>query len=94
MNLLLCQYQTGAYGITLTRADYCIFFSQSWDLELRWQASDRLHRIGQDKCVIEVDIVAENTIDQAIAEACRRKQQWANQFDRATLQKLTQGRGI
>ena len=43
--------QTGGRGITLTEANVIIYYSNSYDLELRIQSEDRIHRIGQnDKC--------------------------------------------
>ena len=42
---------TGGYGLTLTSASYVVYFSNSYNLEVREQSEDRAHRIGQDKNV-------------------------------------------
>ena len=41
--------RTGGYGLTLTAADTVVYFSNSFDLEVRLQSEDRAHRIGQTR---------------------------------------------
>ena len=64
---------TGGYGITLTAANTVIYYSNGYDLEKRLQSEDRAHRIGQKKPVTYVDIIAEDTIDDKIVDALRKK---------------------
>ena len=64
---------TGGYGITLTAANTVIYYSNGYDLEKRLQSEDRAHRIGQKKPVTYVDINAEDTVDEKIVEALRKK---------------------
>jgi len=65
--------QTGGYGITLTKANTVVYFSNGYDLEKRLQSEDRAHRIGQKKKVTYVDLIAEGTVDEKIVEALRSK---------------------
>jgi len=65
--------QTGGYGITLTAASTVIYYSNGYDLEKRLQSEDRAHRIGQKKSVTYIDLIAENTIDEKIVKALRKK---------------------
>ena len=65
--------QTGGYGITLTAANNMIYYSNGYDLEKRLQSEDRAHRIGQNKSVTYVDLVAPKTIDEKIRKALRKK---------------------
>ena len=65
--------QTGGYGITLTAASNMIYYSNGYDLEKRLQSQDRIHRIGQKKPVTYVDIIAEDTVDNKIVKALRKK---------------------
>ena len=65
--------QTAGYGITLTAAGTVVYFSNGYDLEKRLQSEDRAHRIGQKKPVTYVDIIAEDTIDDKIVDALRKK---------------------
>jgi SNF2 family DNA or RNA helicase len=64
---------TGGYGITLTAANTVIYYSNGYDLEKRLQSEDRAHRIGQKKSVTYVDIMADDTVDEKIVKALRRK---------------------
>ena len=65
--------QTGGYGITLTQAHTVIYYSNSYDLEKRFQSEDRAHRIGQKKTVTYIDLIAEDTVDEKIVKALRDK---------------------
>ena len=67
------QPKTGGYGITLTAANTVIYFSNSYDLEIRLQSEDRAHRISQSNKVTYVDLVAPDTIDEKILKALRSK---------------------
>ena len=65
--------QTGGYGITLTCANTVVYYSNGYDLEKRLQSEDRAHRIGQTKSVTYVDLIAEDTVDENIVKALRKK---------------------
>jgi len=65
--------QTGGYGITLTKANTVVYFSNGYDLEKRLQSEDRAHRIGQKKNVTYIDLIAEKTVDEKIVKALRDK---------------------
>jgi SNF2 family DNA or RNA helicase len=67
------QPRTGGYGITLHAANTVIYFSNSYDLEIRLQSEDRAHRIGQKNAVTYIDLVSPNTIDEKIIKALRDK---------------------
>ena len=64
---------TGGYGLTLTKASYVVYFSNSYNLEVRQQSEDRAHRIGQSKNVLYIDLVAEKTIDELIIASLKNK---------------------
>ena len=64
---------TGGYGITLTAANTVIYYSNGYDLEKRLQSEDREHRIGQKKSVTYVDLMADDTVDEKIVKALRKK---------------------
>jgi len=67
------QPRTGGYGITLTAANTMIYYSNSYDLEIRLQSEDRAHRIGQENKVTYIDLVSPRTIDEKILKALRGK---------------------
>jgi SNF2 family DNA or RNA helicase len=64
---------TGGYGLTLTEANLMVFYANSFDLEHRLQAQDRIHRIGQRNPCTYVDLITEGTIDEKIVQALRNK---------------------
>ena len=65
--------RTGGYGLTLTASNTVIYYSNSYDLEVRMQSEDRAHRISQEKKVTYIDFIAEKTIDEKIIKSLRNK---------------------
>ena len=65
--------QTGGYGITLTAASTMIYYSNGYDLEKRQQSEARIDRIGQKFPMTYIDIMSENTVDERIVKALRKK---------------------
>jgi len=65
--------QTGGYGITLTGASTMIYYSNGYDLEKRLQSEARIDRIGQEKPMTYIDILAEDTVDEKIVKSLRKK---------------------
>jgi len=65
--------QTGGYGITLTAGNVMIYYSNGYDLEKRTQSEARINRAGQKRKMTYIDIIAENTVDEKIVEALRKK---------------------
>ena len=63
----------GGYGLTLTAARHVIYFSNSYNLEVRWQSEDRAHRHGQTGQVTIVDIIARDTIDEMVLNSLENK---------------------
>jgi SNF2 family DNA or RNA helicase len=72
--------QTGGYGITLTAASTMVYYSNGYDLEKRQQSEARIDRIGQKKNMTYVDIICEETIDEKIVKALRKKVNIATQI--------------
>jgi SNF2 family DNA or RNA helicase len=73
LRFFIGQPKTGGYGLTLTAASTMIYYSNSYDLEIRLQSEDRAHRIGQTKSVTYIDLISPKTIDEKIVEALRGK---------------------
>ena len=60
---------TGGFGLTLTACTTVIYFSNNYNLEVRKQSEDRAHRMGQKNSVTYIDIVAKDTLDEAIMKS-------------------------
>ena len=72
------QPQSGGIGLTLTAAQYAIYYSNSFDLETRLQSEDRCHRIGTTTNVTYIDLEASKTVDGRIIKALRDKKSVAD----------------
>ena len=72
--------QTGGYGITLTGASTMIYYSNGYDLDKRQQSEARIDRIGQKHPMTYIDLIAEDTIDEKIVKALRKKVNIANEI--------------
>tara|TARA_B100000900_G_scaffold415807_1_gene447292 strand:+ start:2509 stop:3915 length:1407 start_codon:yes stop_codon:yes gene_type:complete len=64
---------TGGYGLNLTEASTVIYFSNSFNLEIRQQSEDRAHRIGQENKVTYIDLIAKDTIDEFVLKSLNQK---------------------
>lgn len=80
LRFLVGHPKTGGYGLTLTAASTVIYYSNSYDLELRLQSEDRAHRIGQTNKVTYIDLISPDTVDQKIVGALRDKISIADQI--------------
>ena len=72
--------QTGGYGITLTAASTMIYYYNGYDLEKRQQSEARIDRIGQHFPMTYIDLMVEDTIDERIVKALRKKVNIASQI--------------
>lgn len=65
-DLFLISLRAGGTGLNLTAADYVIHTDPWWNPAVEDQATDRAHRIGQEKPVTVYRLVAEQTIEEKI----------------------------
>ena len=71
--LLLISLKAGGTGLNLTAADTVIHYDPWWNPAAEAQATDRTHRIGQDRPVFVYKLIAENTVEAKILELQRKK---------------------
>jgi SNF2 family DNA or RNA helicase len=64
--VLLVSLKAGGVGLNLTRADTVIHYDPWWNPAVEAQATDRAHRIGQDRHVFVYKLVARGTLEEAI----------------------------
>ncbi len=62
----LISLKAGGTGLNLTAADYVIHMDPWWNPAVEDQATDRAHRIGQEKAVMVYRIIARSTIEEEI----------------------------
>lgn len=71
--IFLISLKAGGVGLNLTAADTVIHFDPWWNPAAENQASDRAHRIGQDKPVFVYRLIAAGSIEERITELQQRK---------------------
>lgn len=76
-DLFLISLKAGGVGINLTAADYVIHMDPWWNPAVEDQASDRAHRMGQQRPVTIYRLVARGTIEEGIVELHRHKRDLA-----------------
>lgn len=67
VSVFLVSLKAGGVGLNLTRADTVIHYDPWWNPAAEAQATDRAHRIGQDRPVMVYKLVAQGTLEEAIA---------------------------
>jgi superfamily II DNA or RNA helicase len=71
--VFLISLKAGGRGLNLTAADTVIHYDPWWNPAAENQATDRAHRIGQDKPVFVYKLIAANTVEERILELQQRK---------------------
>ena len=65
--------KAGGFGLNLTKASHVIHFDRWWNPAVENQATDRAHRIGQERPVFVHAFVTEGTLEERIEEILARK---------------------
>ena len=73
LRYIIANPRTAGYGLTLTVSHTVVYFSNSYDLEIRIQSEERVHRIGQTKKVTYIDLLTPKTVDEKIIKSLRKK---------------------
>ncbi len=76
--VFLISLKAGGVGLNLTAADTVIHFDPWWNPAVENQATDRAHRIGQDKPVFVYKLIVENSIEEKIQQIQQTKAELAN----------------
>jgi len=72
-SLFLISLKAGGFGLNLTAADYVIHLDPWWNPAVEAQATDRAHRIGQERPVTVYRLVTKDTIEERIVELHQEK---------------------
>jgi hypothetical protein len=78
--VFLISLKAGGLGLNLTQADYVIHLDSWWNPAVENQASDRAHRLGQNKPVTIYHLLAKNTIEEKIQNLHQWKRDLADQL--------------
>jgi len=76
--LFLISLKAGGVGLNLTAADSVIHYDPWWNPAAETQASDRAHRIGQDKPVFVYKLITGGSVESRILDMQMRKKKLAD----------------
>lgn len=79
-NVFLISLKAGGLGLNLTAADFVIHMDPWWNPAVEDQASDRAHRLGQEKPVTVYRLITKDTIEEKMMELHERKRQLAQEI--------------
>ncbi|MCS5420947.1 MULTISPECIES: SNF2-related protein [Psychrilyobacter] len=90
-DIFLISLKAGGSGLNLTGADVVIHFDPWWNPAIEAQATDRAHRIGQDKVVQVIKLITEGTVEEKIIEIQEKKSHLINSMvdSKGKIEKLT-----
>ena len=81
----------GGIGLTLTRARYSLYYSNTFSIEDRIQVENRNHRTGQDQHTVHVDFEAMVKEDRMITRALTLKKS-LGELVKSSIEKTNAGR--
>lgn len=84
--VFLISLKAGGTGLNLTAADHVFHLDPWWNPAVEQQATDRAHRIGQERPVIAWKLVSEGTVEERIVALQERK--------RALAESVLDGQGV
>lgn len=74
-SVFLISLKAGGVGLNLTGADVVIHYDPWWNLAVQNQATDRAHRIGQDKKVTVYQLIAKGSVEEKIRKIQESKKE-------------------
>ncbi|WP_198586828.1 DEAD/DEAH box helicase [Glycomyces xiaoerkulensis] len=97
--ILLVSLRAGGTGLNLTGASHVVHYDRWWNPAVEDQATDRAHRIGQERTVHVHKLVTAGTLEERVDELLARKraiaeavvgtgEDWLGELDDTQLRKL------
>ena len=77
--VFLISLKAGGVGLNLTGADMVVHYDPWWNLAAQNQATDRAHRIGQQKNVTVYKLITKDSIEEKVLELQETKRELADQ---------------
>lgn len=88
--ILVASLKAAGTGLTLTRAADVVHFDRWWNPAVEAQATDRVHRIGQERIVTVTTLTTAGTLEEHIAAMHHRKTALDLDSDTGALALLTE----
>jgi non-specific serine/threonine protein kinase len=73
IKIFLISLKAGGMGLNLTAADYVLHIDPWWNPAVEMQATDRSHRIGQDKKVFVYKFITKDSVEEKILNLQSKK---------------------
>ncbi len=90
--VFLISLKAGGTGLNLTAADVVLHFDPWWNPAAEAQASDRAHRIGQDKQVTVYKLISSGTVEENVLQLQQGKRKLLEQvFEESEAANLSLG---
>jgi non-specific serine/threonine protein kinase len=80
IQFFLISLKAGGVGLNLTAADYVIHIDPWWNPAVEMQATDRTHRIGQEKPVFVYKLIVRDSVEEKILLLQERKKNLVDQL--------------
>jgi len=75
IKIFLISLKAGGFGLNLTAADYVFHYDPWWNPAVEAQATDRTHRIGQDKNVFVYKFITKDSVEEKILQLQEKKKE-------------------
>lgn len=79
-SVTLIQYQAGAMGLNLQKANKIVYFTPPLSSELYEQSKKRIHRIGQDRPCFYYRLICKNSIEGRIYETLEMRRDYTEKL--------------
>lgn len=79
-SVTLIQYQAGAMGLNLQKANKIVYFTPPLSSELYEQSKKRIHRIGQQRPCFYYRLICKNSIEGRIYETLEKRQDFTEKL--------------
>ena len=90
--VFLISLKAGGTGLNLTAADHVFLLDPWWNPAAEAQASDRAHRIGQDKQVTVYKLITSGTVEEKVLDLQKSKRKLLEQvFEESEVANLSLG---
>lgn len=76
--VFLISLKAGGTGLNLTGADMVIHYDPWWNPAVEDQATDRAHRIGQNRAVYNVKLISRDTVEEKVLAMQQKKKSVIN----------------
>jgi len=79
-SVTLIQYQAGAMGLNLQKANKIVYFTPPLSSELYEQSKKRIHRIGQERPCFYYRLICKNSVEGKIYETLEKRQDYTEKL--------------